>query len=144
MGFFLTPWHVSDVKQLVVFSQTWSIQETRILSTRSRSSILKSHPWRWLYTCTLFYYYFLTESRAKNGVKSCQETFRTRGTEIQQMVCNAVRLDTELWVKMEVLFHLSFIFSMVEHYLTEPWRNYGMSWRTFDPRKPVCKGTRVS
>ena len=46
-----------------------------------------------------FFTLYLTKSRAKNGIKSCQETLRTRETEIQQKVCYAVRLDTELWAK---------------------------------------------
>ena len=49
-----------------------------------------------LHTYVIFLSIYLTKSRAKNGVKSCQETLRTRETEIQQKACHAVRLDTEL------------------------------------------------
>ena len=38
---------------------------------------------------------------------------------------------------MEVFHHSSFIFGMVEHYQIQPRRNYGMKWRTYDPRKLV-------
>ena len=38
---------------------------------------------------------------------------------------------------MKVHCHLSFISGLAEHYLTLLRRNYGMSWRILDPRKPV-------